>query len=225
MSMKGTGTASDWREIDEWSGGTGWLAYPEENMQRASHLLADDGEVWLVDPVDCNGLDDLIAEYGEVAGVLLLLDRHTRDADTLANRHDVPVTVPDWMDGVEKKVDAPIERVRTDLGDTEFGVHRLVDNALWQEAMLFGEESKTLVVPESVGTAAFFRAGEERLGVHPALRLTPPRKLTRLDPDRIFVGHGEGVLDGAESALADAIEGSRRRAPRLFAETVRDFFG
>jgi len=209
--------------INEWAGGIGWMGDPDEAMQRASHLLDTTEGVWLVDPVDFDGLDDLVAAYGEVAGVLLLLDRHTRDADVVARRHGVPVTVPDWMSGVAEKVDAELDRVHADLGDTEYGVHRLIDNALWQEAVLYGEDSGTLVVPEAVGTAAFFRAGDERLGVHPALRLKPPRKLGRLPPERVLVGHGAGVFEDAEAALNDALAGSRRRAPRLYAETVRDF--
>ncbi len=63
--------------------------------------------------------------------------------------------------------------------------------------------------------------GSERLGVHPALRLTPPTKLGRLAPERILVGHGHGVMDDAAAALTDALKGSRTRAPGLFAKTVK----
>jgi hypothetical protein len=65
-------------------------------MRRASHALAQDGDVWLVDPVDVAGLDALLAPLGTVRGVLQLLDRHARDCAALARRHGAPhiVTPP-----------------------------------------------------------------------------------------------------------------------------------
>jgi hypothetical protein len=220
--MKASGRA-DPDVIDDFDGGVSWIAYPEEAMQRASHALVDGEDVWVVDPVDFDGLDELLDDHGTVRGVVLLLDRHMRDADEVARRHEVPVYVPDWMDGVESDLSAPVERLHRDLPDSEYGVHRVVDNALWQEAALYGEDSRTLVVAESVGTADFFLAGDERLGVHPARRLTPPNRLERLSPDRLLVGHGAGVFDGASEALADALDGSRRRAPWLYAKAAREF--
>ena len=59
-------------------------------MQRASHALAHEGGVWLVDPVDGDGLHERIAALGEVRGVLQLLDRHPRDGAALAARYGVP---------------------------------------------------------------------------------------------------------------------------------------
>jgi hypothetical protein len=211
------------REIDRWDDGIGWIAYPDEDMQRASHAVGgeDDG-VWVIDPVDVDGLDDLLAEYGDVEGIVILLDRHSRDADALARRHGVPVYVPHWMTGVAKKLDAPIERIRTDLGDSGYGVYKLIDNPFWQEAVMFAEHDHTLVVPEAVGTAAYFSTGGRGLGVHPALRLKPPKKLRRFDPERIYVGHGEGVLEDAQAALEEALSGARKRAPKLYAKTARD---
>ena len=84
-----------------------------------------------------------------------------------------------------------------------------------REAALF--DGRTLVVPEAVGTSDFFMVGSERLGVHPVLRLTPPRRqLGNLDPERVLVGHGEGVMADGSGALASALARSRRNAPRLF---------
>jgi hypothetical protein len=221
MSMKGEGPATEWREIDEWTGGTGWLAYPEEGMQRASHALDGEEGLWLVDPVDFPALDEFLAERGEVRGIVLLLNRHKRDAAAIARRHDVAVHVPHFMDGVLSSLDAEVKPVRHELPDSEYGVHEVIDNPFWKEALLYGEETDTLVVGESVGTNEFNRTREERLGVHPMLRLTPPRILRRLEPERILVGHGEGVFENAAAALTDALDNSRRRAPRVFANSVR----
>jgi hypothetical protein len=222
MPLKG-GRAS-LREIDRWDGGVGWIAYPDERMQRASHALVAGDEVWVIDPVDAPALDDLLADLGTVAGVAVCLDRHERDAATVATRHDVPVYVPDWMDGVASDLDAPTERFGAELGDSGYRVRRVRDASFppWQEAALYGPDD-TLLVPEAVGTASFFLAGDERLGVHPMLRPVPPRRaLGDLAPERVLVGHGEGVFDDATAALRDALAGARRRLPAAYAKAVRE---
>jgi hypothetical protein len=223
MPIKATGAATEWREIDRWDGGVGWIAHPDEAMQRASHALVDGDDVWVVDPVDAAGLDDFLEDLGTVAGVIVLLDRHTRDAAALARRYDVPVGVPAGMYDAEQTLDAPTEPLSGLLEGSGYGVHTLVDNALWRESALSDEASETLVVAESVGTTALFRTHDERLGVHPARRLFPPTDLRRFGPERILVGHGEGIFEDATGALRDAVAGARRRAPRLYAETVREF--
>jgi len=219
--MKGSGVATDWREIDQYEGGVGWIAYPEEAMQRASHAFAADGDVWLVDPVDAEGIDDRLAALGEVAGIVVLLDRHERDSAAIAARHGVSVWVPEFMDGVAGDLDAPVERFRHDLADTGFAAHEVVDNHLWQEALLYDADGGTLIVPEAVGTTEYFRTGNRRLGVHPALRLKPPSKLTRLSPERLLVGHGAGIHEDAAGALAEAVNGARGRAPALYWKNLK----
>ncbi|QLH78480.1 hypothetical protein HZS55_14800 [Halosimplex rubrum] len=223
MTMKGSGRSTSWREINRWDGGISWLAHPEEAMQRVSHALVSDGDVWLVDPIDIDGLDDALAEHGTVRGIVLLLDRHKRDAEALARRYEVPVYVPEWMDDVRSDLTAPVEPIRRSLADSGYDLHKLVDNPVWKEGFLYDEDSKTLVVAEAVGTSSYMRTSDERLGVHPALRLKPPKALGRYSPERILVGHGEGVMEGAAEALADALAGSRKRTPRLYAKTAREF--
>ena len=221
MPLKGG--RAELREIDRWADGVGWIAYPDEQMQRASHALVGDDGLWVVDPVDAPGLDDLLAEFGDVAGVAVCLDRHERDAGTVAARHDAPVYVPEWMDGVASSFDEPVERFGGELGDSGYRVRRVRDASLppWQEAALYTDE--TLLVPEAVGTASFFRAGSERLGVHPMLRPIPPRRaLADFDPERVLVGHGEGVVTDAGDALRDALAGARRRLPAAYAKMVRE---
>lgn len=255
MPVKKEGEAEEWFVVQRWGvgehwgqdldagtgasagdGGAAWIAYPEEELQRASSALAVDGDVWVVDPVDTPGLDDLLDVLGDVRGVVVLLDRHWRDADAVADRHDVPVFVPDRFTGVhaskpsadssgrgsestgvrENEMDAEVRRLGDRLPDTDFRARTVVDNRFWQEAALF--DGETLVVPEAVGTTGYFAPAENRLGVHPLLRLTPPRgPLGGIGPDRIVVGHGGGVTDGATVALENALASSRRGAPRSFA--------
>ena len=228
MGMKGD--EPDLHEIDRYDGGVGWIAYPDETMERASHAFAvaneetDGDDVWVVDPVDAPGVDELFAELGDVAGVVVGLDRHVRDSDVLAARHDVPVYVPEWMTGVAEELDpdVEIERFGSRLADTGFEAIRIRDSSLppWQEVGLF--DGETLIVPESLGNASYFRGDRERLGVHPMLRLTPPTAaLSGLDPERVLVGHGVGVHERAAVALEDALSDSRRKAPGLYAKTLK----
>ena len=65
MGMKGSGEA-DLTEIDRFEGGVGWLAYPDETMERASHAVESDGQLWIFDPVDADGVDDLVELPDEV---------------------------------------------------------------------------------------------------------------------------------------------------------------
>lgn len=231
MGMKESGEAA-LHEIDRFDRGVGWIAYPEETMERASHALAvpndetETDDVWVIDPLDAPGLDDLLAEFGSVAGVVVGLDRHKRDTAAIATRHDVPVYVPEWMTGVADEIDAPVRRFSGRLADSGFETIRIRNSSLppWQEVGLF--DGETLVVPESLGSSSYFRGDDERLGVHPMLRLTPPRKsLTGLDPDRVLVGHGVGVLDHAPEAIEHALDASRSNAPGLYAKTLRSALG
>lgn len=206
--------------IDEWNGGFGWMAVPDEDEQRASHALVAGNSVWLIDPVDFDGLDDMIAKRGELVGVMVLLDRHQRDSATIATRHGVPVYLPEPLDPLIDQVAADTEPVTGDLADSGYEILPLIDRQFWREAALF--DGSTLVVPEALGTTEFFTVGAERLGVHPVLRLTPPRRqLEALRPDRVLVGHGEGVMEDGGTALREALSRSRRTAPRMAAKALR----
>jgi len=220
MRTNGSGSG-ELTVIDRFESGVGWIAHPDETMRRASHAVESDGGLWIIDPVDVEGLDELLAEYADPEGVVVLLDRHKRDAAAVAERHDVAVYIPEWMDGVAGDIDAPTRRFDHELGG--FQVGRLVDNPLWQEATLF--DGETLVVPESLGTAGYFRRAEETLGVHPMLRLFPPTGLRGYNPERLLVGHGEGVFEDAGHAIRRAIDDSRTGAIPLYLETVRGLVG
>lgn len=216
MPAKITERASEYREVDRWEDGVGWIAHPDETMRRASHALATDDGVWLIDPVDAEDIDELVSEYGAVAGVVLLSNYHTRDADVFADRYGVSVHLPEGMEGLAEELDAHTERVGVGVEET-LGRYELIEVAsrgsLWQEYALY--DGETLVVSESVGTAPYFCVGDERLGVPIIVRLTPPREvLGGLEPDRLLTGHGTGIEDDAAEALKDALANSRRRFPR-----------
>jgi hypothetical protein len=181
------------RFCDELAYGFSWLA--DDKEQRCSHALLADGRVWAVDPVAWPEAEERIRALGEPAGVLQLLDRHNRDCAAVAERLGVPhLRIPDSA--------APFE------------VIRLVDVRIWHERALWWPKHRLLVVPEVIGTSSFYLSRDQPLAVHLLLRLTPPRRLARFEPEHILVGHGEGVHEDATAALHEALRTSRRGLPR-----------
>ncbi|HEY3181402.1 MAG TPA: hypothetical protein VGJ77_01090 [Gaiellaceae bacterium] len=184
------------RLVDEFDGGLGWME--EERIARTSHaLVGEDGGVWLVDPVEpSDNLSQRLSGLGEVRGVIQLLDRHARDCALLAARFGVPH-----------------HAAFAGAADVPFDVVPVVSWWKWREAALWWPERRVLVCADALGTLGYFRAPGERIGVHPLLRLFPPKRLRAVEPQRILVGHGPGVHDGAAAALAEALRTSRRRLP------------
>lgn len=209
--------SSGFREIDRWDGGVGWLAHPDENGKRASHaLVGSEGGVWVIDPLDAPGVDELLTEWGDVAGVAVLSNYHARDASIVAARHDVPVFLPHWMDRVAERVDAPIERYAQTLGTSGFTVHRCTPLPGWHEGIAYRRSDRTLYVPDVLGTVSDWTVGEERIALFLLARLFPPAVLDRFVPDRLLVGHGEGIFEDASEALDVALTDARRRFPAAF---------
>ena len=187
-----------YRFCDEFEAGFGWIV--EETTCRTCHALAADGGVWLIDPVDVPGLDERLAGSGEPRGVIQLIDRHNRDCSALAQRLEVPHhRVP--FAGVPG---APFEVVRV------AGIPG------WREVALWWPAERTLVAGDALGTLPYFCEPGARVGVHPLLRLTPPRRLGALEPLRVLCGHGEGV-HGEEVAdeLRLVLARSRRALPAV----------
>jgi hypothetical protein len=190
------------RFCDEFDGGFGWLV--EGFMARCSHALIVDGRVWVIDPLLGDGVEDRIRASGEPAGVLQLLDRHNRDCAELATRLGVPHHVVPTA-GVPPFELIPVRTARR-----------------WKEVCLWWPGRRVLACGDALGTAGYFLAGRERLGVHPLLRLRPPRgQLGRLEPAVILCGHGEGVFDQADAVLREALSTSRRRFPGQVASALR----
>ena len=208
--------ADDPREIDvvEWSDGVSWLA-TDETGRRASHAIVGEGGVWLLDPIDAPGVDDLVADLGTVVGVAVLSNYHARDAGAFAERHDVSVSVPSWTSRVTERVDTPVARCDGELGDSGFSVRRASPIPGWQEGVAYRERDGTLYVPDLLGSAPVFTVGDERAGVYLLARPFPPRDVFGgVRPERLLFGHGRPIEDGAATALSNALTGARRRFPR-----------
>jgi hypothetical protein len=192
--------------VTEWTGGISWIAYPDERGQRASHALQTAAGVWLVDPVDAEGLDERLAERGEIRGVVVLQDRHTRDASRIARRYDVAVHVPDWMSLVHQKLETAAESLNSELPGTNYTVHRLVDTDDWEEAILVNETANIIIVPETLGTVPLFEGtADNALGLHPELD-EPPHLLSDWKPERILVGHGKSIHSEANTKLRAVLD-------------------
>ena len=191
-----------WTLVDEWKGGFGWTL--DEFMRRSSHALLVEGRVWLIDPVDTPELDERVRALGEPAGVLQLLDRHERGCAAWAQRLGVPHL-----------------RAWESVGAAPFDVLRIRSRRRWHEVALWERAARTLVCADAVGTAAYFLAPGDRIGVHPLLRLFPPHALAGVAPARILCGHGAGIAEGAAEALHEALQTARRRLPAAWLGVLR----
>jgi hypothetical protein len=187
--------------VDEWEGGFGWSA--DDFLRRTSHALVVGGRAWLIDPVDAPELEGRVRALGPPGGVLQLLDRHERGCAVWAERLDV-VHLRAW----ESLADAPFEALP------------VRDRRWWHEVALWEPAARTLVCADALGTASYFCARGERIGLHPLIRPFPPRALAELAPERILCGHGAGVHEHAAAALRETLQSARRRLPaawfRLF---------
>ncbi len=185
------------RELAEHPLGVTWVM--KESMLRASHALAHDGRVWLVDPVDEPEAMERVAALGEPVGVMQLFAGHNRDCEALAKRFGVPFhKLPDVLP------DSPFSVLKIDMG-------------FWKERALWWPELRGLVVPESIGTGPAAAVGPGPAGVHPFRRPLPPISLKTFLPEHLLVGHG-GPLHGSDATagLLDALNRSRRDIPTFF---------
>jgi hypothetical protein len=187
----------------EFDSGIEWLVR-DEFMERSSHALVASGRVWLIDPLAGDGVEERIRSAGEPAGIIQLLDRHNRDCAVLAEQLGIPHHF------VPREPVGPFEFISIRSGRT------------WQEAALWWPDRRVLVCGDALGTARYYRAGAERLAVHPLLRLRPPRRqLGGIQPATILCGHGECIDEEADAALREALSMARRRIPGQIMSAVR----
>jgi hypothetical protein len=182
---------------DELPFGFSWVI--DEAMARTSHAIADEGRVWLIDPVDAGDAIERARALGEPTAVLQLLDRHNRDCQAIARRLRVPhIAIPDA------------------LPDTPFEVVPVVDQRFWRERALWWPARRALIVAEALGTNLMFTGGGAPVGVHVMLRLLPPRKLGGFAPEHLLVGHGAGVHGpSTPAAIDEALGRSYRDLPKV----------
>lgn len=168
-------------------------------MHRASHALVVGEDVWIVDPVEGEGVRERIAALGTPRGVLQLLDRHGRDCAPMAAALDVPL----YCTPIAAIAGAPCDVVGVRSGRG------------WQESALWWPARRALVVAEALGTAPYFLTPGQRIGPHPFMRLFPPRALVGFDARHVLVGHGNPVHAPDAGRLADeAIGCARSSSPR-----------
>jgi len=183
-------------ELERHELGISWM--DQGRMGRTAHALAAEGRVWLIDPFDDPTALAEVAALGSAAGVLQLLDRHNRDCQAIAARLGVPLL-----------------RLPAGLPDTPFEVVPMISRRRWREIALWWDDRSALIVAEAVGTSPAFAVGRP-VGVHPMLRLTPPRsQLAAYRPEMLLVGHGMPITSDAAPALDDALARSRSDIPRL----------
>jgi hypothetical protein len=176
--------------------GLTWVEH--SRTARSAHAIVSEQRVWLIDPFDDEEALAVAASLGEPAGVLQLLDRHNRHCQALAARLGVPLL-----------------RLPDSAPETPFEVVPILSRPGWREIALWWPDERALIVAEAIGTAPAFALGR-RAGVHPMLRLTPPRsQLAAYRPERLLVGHGSTIESGGAHALDEALDNARTDIPRL----------
>jgi len=176
----------------------GLTVHETGGMQRAMHALRDGERTWLIDPFHAAEFRDALGELPPLAGVIQLLDRHNRDCVEIAG-----------------SLDLPLHRIPARLPDSGLEVVRVIAQRFWNEVALWAPGTRTLVIAEAVGTAPLFALGRPA-GVHPMLRLLPPRgALSGYAPDQLLVGHGPALAAGGAAALAGALAAARADLPKL----------
>lgn len=182
--------------IQRHAGGITWVE--SGVMVRTAHALVSDGQVWLIDPFEDAAALEAAAALGETVGVVQLLDRHNRDGKAIAQRLGVPIF-----------------RLPVRVPDSPFEVVPVLSRPGWHEIALWWEEQDALIVAEVIGTAPAFALGR-RAGVHPMLRLTPPRsQFAAYRPEMLLVGHGKTIESDAAAAIDDALAHARSDIPQL----------
>ena len=176
--------------------GLTWIE--QTRMLRTAHALTDGERVWLIDPFEDQPALEAARSLGSPAGVLQLLDRHNRDCQSIASALGVPLL-----------------RLPEGAPDTPFEVVPVLARRRWREVALWWPPQRALVVAEAIGTAPAFALGR-RAGVHPLLRLTPPRsQLSPYRPELLLVGHGHTIESDGAGALEEALAHSRSDMPQL----------
>ena len=196
---RSTDETAEFEFCDELAEGFGWIA--KEKLRRTSHALKTRGEVWVFDPLLWEPALERIRELGEPAGVVQLLDRHERDSAAVA----AALGVTHYAVPLQGITSSPLE------------IQPLVRSRFWKEVAVWMPELRTLVVGDALGTVGYFRAPDEPIGVHPLLRMRPPKVLDRYEPRHIVCGHGRGVHgDEIPEALREALRTARRRLPKAW---------
>ncbi|MEI2702050.1 MAG: hypothetical protein V9E83_06570 [Baekduia sp.] len=178
----------------------------DEGMARSWHVVALEGGVWIIDPVDCAGTIEAATSRGTVRGVIQLLDRHQRSNRAIADQLGVPH-----------------HRLPDELPDTPFTVETPLDKPGWRERALWIAGRRALIVAEVVGAGPQYLVGPGRVGVHPMLRLKPPGRLSRFaDAEHLLMGHGP-PLSGPDAGteLVAALDRTRRDIVRMPAAMLR----
>jgi hypothetical protein len=194
--------AIDVHPLDD-RGSVAWLLGAADPAQRASCAIVLDAGTLVVDPVDGDGLDALLAGLPSVIGVVTLLDRHQRDAAAIGERLGAPRLTPIALGGSGVAVDGVEER-------------SVFERRRWREALLWLPDRRLLVCAETLGTAGFDLAhGGDLLGMHPFARLQPPRAaFAGLDPEVIAVGHGPPLDHDATESMRNVLRRARWQLPQ-----------
>ena len=189
---------------DEFGGGFGWIV--DEFMQRCSHALV-------------RGRPRLGRSIPSTAKV-------SRSGSALRARRRASSSCSTGTTATAPRLAARLG-VRHHIVPQEslgpFAFIAVKNSRSWHEVALWWPDRRVLVCADVLGTARYYRAGDERLAVHPVLRVRPPRRqLGALQPEVILCGSRAKVSSKTpDAALREALSTSRRRIPGQAASALR----
>jgi hypothetical protein len=204
------------------AGGFGWIAYPDELMERSATAFADGGRVWLIDPLWAQGIESEIEALGTVAGVIMTYVGHDRDVAWMATRYGVPVYLPRHVQRV--RLDAQVEHVEGRVPESPLQLVPSIGRGLlswFRDTAVWWPAAGALAVGDTLGSAGYYVRPGETLAVHPLRRLSPPTELLTLRPDRVYGGHGRSVTEDATAAVARAVRTARAERWAAWGHSLR----
>ncbi len=78
-----------------------------------------------------------------------------------------------------------------------------------------------LVVAEIVGTHPITNAGTGAVGVHPMLRLHPPKSIRGFGAEHLLTGHGPPLHESADAEIERAYSRAIRDIPRAAISLIK----
>ena len=217
-------------------------AQPEELFEQAFEQLAEIGlSVRFVDELDDGfGWQETARDASHVArargGWASLGDRSDRGrgrrgADPRARRaggrDPAPRPARPGVRGVRGAARrAPARGAGRAAGHAVRGPARAAEPVLGARSRSGGRSGAILVCADALGTLPYFRAGDEPVGVHPFLRLRPPRVAARAAAGAPARGSRRGAARaGAAAAVEDALRTGAAAAAALGRRASRRWSG
>lgn len=122
--------------------------------------------------------------------------------------------VADELDVATETYTAPAGEL-VEIGESDIWVRTIDPATAWRELLVYRPTDGTLRIADMLLNIPIMKVGDERIGCHFFHRFAPPREaFADIDPERLLLGHGEGIFDDAAASLEYTLSNARRNVPR-----------